>query len=151
MYVLRILACQAQPKQSFIVKRAYKYTFYKLYRFYEAAPSRWMSDWKASVSLMALEIWTLLSLVNYISVYTRKGFSDNFFLSLFIPFLIFSTIHKFFTFEHRNRWRIYVNKFSRIPKKENSTGTYIVWICICLLIGNLIFSFYLLSKVDWIK
>lgn len=38
--------------------KVYQYLFYKLYRFYETSTySRWWSEWKAYVSMLALSIW----------------------------------------------------------------------------------------------
>jgi hypothetical protein len=108
-----------------------------------------MSSWKASFSLMVLEIWTFLSIINYISFLTKRIFSDEFLVFVCISFVLASSLHKFFTFENKNKWRIYIREFSKLSPRKNRQGTFIIWIFILLLICNLIFSFYLLSKVDW--
>ncbi len=48
--------------------KAYYYLFYKIYKFYEKAPARFWSDWKASISITALEIWLLFLLFNVRSI-----------------------------------------------------------------------------------
>ena len=54
------------------IKKTYTYLFYKLYQFYEKGVSVWMSDWKATLSLLILEIWLLLSVLVYYKVYFKE-------------------------------------------------------------------------------
>ena len=48
------------------MKKAYYYLFYKLYKFWEyiSIPKFW-SDFKAIVSIIALEIWSFFSIINF--------------------------------------------------------------------------------------
>ena len=74
-----------------MIKKAYYYLFYKLYKFSEAAPSRWLSDWKAELVIDVLWIFTGASGLFYYSVFTndRINVSDRFGAILAIIFISF--------------------------------------------------------------
>lgn len=129
------------------IKRAYDYFFYKLYKSFEAAPSKWLSDWKASFFLIVIEIWIGLSILNYFSVlFPQINLTDNFLTIVSILIVIILAIVKYFSFEHQDRWKSVVKGFDELPSYRNKAGTYVVWGIILLILTNLIFSFYLLSK-----
>lgn len=50
----------------------YRYLFYRLYRFSEAAPSRWWSEWKASVLLSVMESFTVITMVGVLQILTGR-------------------------------------------------------------------------------
>ena len=54
------------------MKKAYYYLFYKLYRFSEASPSRWLSDWKASLAIDVLILFVFSSMLNYYKIFLKK-------------------------------------------------------------------------------
>ncbi len=129
------------------IKRTYDYFFYKLYKSFEAAPSRWWSDWKASFFLMVIEIWIGLSILNYFSVlYPKINLTDRFLTVVSISIVIGLVAIKYFSFEYQDRWKSVIKTFDELPKRKNKIGTYVVWGIVLLILGNLIFSFYLLSK-----
>lgn len=131
----------------------YRYLFYKLYKFYEGTPfwsAKWWSDWKASFSLLVLEIWSLVSIVVYYEVITKKTLLPEQVLNkVAIGVVVLLAIVKYFAFEHKGRWKRYVAEFSQWPKNKNRIGTLIVWLIVLFILGNLIFSFYLMSQIDW--
>jgi hypothetical protein len=129
------------------IKRTYDYFFYKLYKSFEAAPSRWLSDWKASFFLMVIEIWIGLSILNYFSVlYPKIYLRDRFLTVVSISIVIGLVAVKYFSFEYKDRWKSVIKTFDELPKNKNEIGTHVVWGIVLLILGNLIFSFYLLSK-----
>jgi len=132
------------------LEKGYRYLFYKLYRFYERAPSVWWSDWKASFSLMVLEVWLLLSFMVYYKVITKRDLiPDNRLTIVSITVVVILSAIKYFVFEHQNRWKEYVEEFTKLPKKKNRIGTLIVWLIVLFILGNLVFSFFLLRQIDW--
>ena len=134
------------------IKKIYYYLFYKLYKFFEWAPSRWLSDWKATVALMALEVLFLMSLMVYYKVFTKKDlFSDKSLTIVGITVIIILSLIKYFAFEHRDIWKDYVKEFNKWPARKNKIGTFIVWSIVMLIIANLVFSYYLMSQIDWKK
>ena len=136
-------------------KKAYQYLFYKLYKFYDTDSSlwwssKWWTDWKASFSLLVLEVWLLISFVVYFEVITKKELlPENVLDKVGITVVIILAIAKYFAFEHRDRWKDYVAEFNQWPEKKNRIGTLVVWLIVVFILGNLIFAFYLMSKINW--
>lgn len=130
-----------------IMRKIYPYIFYKLYKFSEAAPSKWWSDWKATVALLALELWFIMSVFIYYDLITNKGLpADNIVAivgGLTIGVLV---LIKYLVFYRYDRWRTYVAEFDKWPKRKNKIGTVLVCMLVFVIISNLIFSFYLLSQ-----
>lgn len=128
------------------MKKAYYYLFYKLYKWYEREPFVWYSDWKAAISIIALEIWCYVSICSYLSIILGKKIN----LAIaeptgFIPYLLIvaSNIY-FFT---PSKWEPYFNEFQEWPKSKNLTGGIIVWSTIILVILNFIFSVNLMKNL----
>jgi len=128
--------------------KAYYYLFYKLYKFWEliSFPKFW-SDFKANISICALEIWLILSLINYYNIFIDRSYS----LDKTIFFLIVGVIMviNILTFVYLDKWKDYNKEFDKLPRKKNIKGGIIVWFIILLIIANLIYSFYLMSQIDW--
>lgn len=129
---------------------SYYYCFYKFFKFWEyvSTPKFW-SDWKAGISLMALEIWFLLSILVYYSVITK----DAKILTItnpiiFIPFILILLL-KYYCFIYSNKWREYIKHFDGLEKRKNIICSWIVLLLTLLIISNLIYSFYLMNQIDW--
>ena len=132
------------------LKEAYYYVFYKLYKSFEAAPSKWLSDWKASVVLLALEIWCILPIMIYYKVLTKEDLFKESTL-IIVSFTVVGVLVaiKYFAFEYDQRWKIWITKFDKLSKRQNQIGTVIILIVVLVIIINLILSFYLLSRINW--
>lgn len=132
------------------IKKAYHFFFYKLYKFYEAAPSKWLSDWKALFSLLVIEIWMLIAAMTYYKVFTKKELIYKGSLEMVsITILIALSLINYIVFAHQERWKTYVKEFDSWPKKKNRTGTMIAWVIVFFILGNLVFAFYLMSQINW--
>lgn len=129
------------------IVRAYYYLFYKLYKWI-GEENGW-ADWKAGLAVMAFEIWFLLSIGSYFSFFTKKATELSFTTPIvLIPFLCIFIIN-YLMFIHTNIWKEYVKEFDLLPKRKNNIGGAIVFAVLLFIVGNLIFSFYLMSQVDW--
>ncbi|WP_326983437.1 hypothetical protein VUJ46_02500 [Chryseobacterium sp. MYb264] len=129
------------------IKKGYYYLFYKLYNHYENSSTPWWSDFKASTSIAALEIWLIISIVNYFLLITGKttgnlNIRDPYVL---IPLILLFLIH-YFAFINTDIWKKYNNDFDKLSKKKNNTYGIITWCTIIFIIINMIFSFYLLFQ-----
>lgn len=133
-----------------IITVIYYYFFYKFYKFWKyVSISSFWSDWKAGLSLMALEIWFLLSLGVYYSVITKKIMSLSITTPIvFIPFLLIVSI-KYYCFIYSTKWKDYIKFFDGLEKRKNNIGSWVVILSTVLIIVNLIYSFYLMSQMDW--
>ncbi len=127
--------------------RAYYYFFYKIYRFWENAPIKFWSHFKTGLTIIFLEIWLVLSFFIYYNFFIDRYFhlNENLFLSLSLILIVFN----FLFFGLSNKWKLYNKEFNQLPKKKNLVGGIIVWSIVILIIINLIYSFYLMSQVDW--
>ena len=136
-------------------KKVYQYVFYKFYRFYDVDSiwlgAKWWSDWKASFSVLVLEIWLLISFVNYYEVFTEKDFSSDSKNIISLVILLILVVIKYFVFEHGERWKEYIKEFDKWPKNKNKIGSIMVWMLVLFILANLIYSFYLISQIDWEK
>ncbi|KPE48970.1 hypothetical protein [Chryseobacterium indologenes] len=129
------------------IKEAYYYLFYKLYKWYESGPFVWYSDWKAGISIIALEIWTCVSIYSYLSIFLNRKIS----LSItepsgFIPYIIILSTNLYF-FSSSHKWKLYFEEFEKWPKRKNLISGIIVWSIIALIIFNFIFSINLMKSL----
>lgn len=131
------------------IVKAYYYMFYKLYKWYERGPSVWLSDWKALLSLDVLWIFIGISGLVYYTLFADRYFSigdGKFFL---IGYIVLIGIPNYFIFHHRDQWKDIVKEFDKLPKGKNRLGGWLVFLISMLIIGNMVYAFYLMSQVDW--
>lgn len=123
--------------------------FYKLYKFSDSAPSRWLSDWKAGIIIVVLEILVIASLFVYYKVIFNRNarLSDSNWDVIACVMIV--VIPNYFAFVHSDVWRIYAEEFDRLPRNQNKAGCWIVLGVVLSVILNFIFSIYLMSEIDW--
>ena len=127
-----------------ILLKAYQYLFYKLYRFYETSTySRWWSEWKALVTIIVMEMWTLFSLVFYYQAFT--GDAPEIDTLVWIVGAVLA-VWNWYLFEHQDEWKDIVKEFDKLPKKQNRIGSFIVLLIVSVSIANVVFSVYTLSQ-----
>ncbi len=127
--------------------KVYYYYFYKLYKFWETAPSRFWSEWKASLSIIVIQIWLIVSLFVYYKVFINRFYQLNENLLLGIGFFVF--IMNYFVFHQKDKWKSKIQEFDSFSKRKNIIGGIIVWSLTVVVIIIIIFSFYLMSKIEW--
>ena len=127
---------------------AYYYLFYKFYKFWEyvSIPSFW-SDWKAGISLMVIEIWMAITIINYYSIFVNRYFHLQ--KGQAIAIGLFFALVNFLIFERNKNWKLYIDDFDKLPKRKNYVGSWMVFFLIIFILSNLIFSFYLMFQIDW--
>lgn len=132
------------------LKFYYLYFYYKIYNSIEYTSKllggAFLSEMKAGIVLIALEFWLVLSTYNYYTVITN----NNLHLSInkpivFIPMFIIVSL-KIYFFTDTKKWKNYKKEFDGLSSSYNKKGSIIVTIISLLIIANLIFSFYLLSR-----
>lgn len=133
------------------IKKIYQYFFYKLYKHFEKGPSVWLSDWKAVFSIDVLIFFIILTGVNYYTDYTKNiiEFGNRKVLVIILGILIL--VPNYFIFHYKDRWKIIIHEFNKLPKQKNKIGGWVVFGTVLFIIANLIFSFYLMSQIDWNK
>jgi hypothetical protein len=131
-------------------REVYYYLFYKLYKFWEtvSTPKFW-SDWKASLSMDVLIYFLVQAFFIYYNVLIDRE-SDLGESTIEVILLVgVVSISNYFIFHHKDQWREIVHEFDKWPKEKNKRGNIIAATVIFTIIVNLIFSFYLMSQVDW--
>jgi hypothetical protein len=138
----------------FIVK-SYYYFFYKIFRSIEYTSrltgGEFFTFHKAGLVMLALETWLLFSLGAYYKIYTQTSIQLSFSMPIiYIPAIILFAFN-YFSLDYKSKWKKYNSEFDNYSKKKNRIGGFIVYGIIVLIISNLIYSFYLMSLVDWSK
>ncbi len=131
------------------MKRAYDYFFYSLYRFSQAAPSKWWSEGKAAFVLSSLEVYLLLSIITLTAaVLKRDILPDNKFPLIILVVLLFYG-GNYYLYIHKNKWRKIIGGFDSIPKQKKLVYDIICWLVAICILASLFFAFYKMSQVDW--
>ncbi|PTX15237.1 hypothetical protein C8N40_108129 [Pontibacter mucosus] len=135
------------------IREAFFYLYYRLYRYY-TSDLFWVANrgahWRASFSIKVLQIWLLLSLIVYYKVYTKYDLIPNQLLAPALCIVVFLlTGLNYYILEHKRPWKKYFREFDKWPKHKNRIGAVLVFLLVLLILGNMIFSFYLMSNIDW--
>jgi hypothetical protein len=120
-----------------------------MYRFAENAPSRWWSEWKATLSLSVLGIMLLMSLEGYFSIIFKNDIvpgDDNF---VTITQAVVIGIFNYYFFLHKDKWKMYVKELDKQSRRQQFIGGLVVWSLVFLIFANLVFMFYLMSRINW--
>jgi len=125
-------------------KFAYHYLFYKFYKFSHAAPSKWWSEGKATLLIAELEIFLIISILNYYAA--SIGWSNSNLIYGYLPLSMVAFLCNYPIFLKRNKWKILVEEFDDLPKRTNARGSWMVFGLVLFIVSNLMISFYLLYK-----
>lgn len=103
------------------MKKAYFYLFYKLYKFSEAAPSRWLSDWKAELAVDVLAMFIVASTIYYFDF--NLGTNGGIYTLFYFLLIAFPN---YLIFHHNDQWKNIIHDFDKLPKVKNKVGSFIV-------------------------
>lgn len=133
------------------IKKAYYYLFYKFYKFGEASPSTYPSDFTATFAIVCLELIFLISVKFYYSEFFDPN-DDFTFVSFqtLIPFIAVILIN-YFAFINNENWKTYVDQFDKLPKRKNLIGTWIVVGIVVFVIGSLALACHIMGEMTGIK
>ncbi len=126
--------------------RAYYYLFYKLYNYWETAPAKFWSDFKAGISIITLEIWLLFLIFNIRSLIRNEKLEFEISHPIIVVPTLIIIIGNYILFVHTDKWKEYNAEFDQLPKKKNIIGGIIVWTIIILLTVSYWTSGYLVQK-----
>ncbi len=130
------------------IQITYDYIFYVIYRFWEKAPSRWWSDWKTVITICFFIGFALSASIN-ITIYLLNV--DLVPRTKVLPIIFSLAVFglNYYYFLYKDKWRERILRFQTLGKKANCVGKTLIVIMAGTIIGSLIFSYYLLSIVDW--
>lgn len=133
------------------IKKGYYYLFYKFYKFSEASPSLFPSDFVATLIIASLEVLLLISLKFYYIEFFDPN--DTFTFTSFetlVPLSIVFLVN-YFAFLNNDNWKSYIDKFDKLPKKKNLIGTWIAVAIVVLSIGSLALAFHIMGQITGIN
>ncbi|MET3731420.1 FlaA1/EpsC-like NDP-sugar epimerase [Moheibacter stercoris] len=123
--------------------KIYYYIFYQLYKFWEIVSiPRFWSDYKAIISICAIEIWLIASVVKFFYI----EYFINFSYIYLLPLIIYLVVFNFTLFHKKKACNKYFNEFEKIPKFKNIIGTIIVWLLIITVLIVYFLSSYKLQN-----
>ena len=130
------------------IQKYYYYLFYKFYKFWEyiSVPKVW-SDWKACISIDALEIWLLFSCLNGYSLINNIKLDLSFkHPAVLFPFLLILILNGMVFIYHDSIWKEYFKEFEAMPKWKNRTGSIIICIIVAAIVTAYFMSAYYLQR-----
>lgn len=99
--------------------------------------------------MITLEVWVLLTIGSYYSVYTKKAKELSIAMpGVYIPLLVI-LVFNYYTLDYKETWRKYNFEFSRLSRQKDIIGGWIVSGIIIFIIANLIIALYLMNQIDW--
>ena len=131
------------------IRKLYYYFFYKFYKLAMTGVIKSLSSFYAGIGVLVLQIWFFLSLYIYYIIFINRNANLELKSAKVIVAIIILLLLNYFSFSYKNIWKLYIDEFDSWPRKKNLIGGIIVWTIVLLIIGNLIFSFYLMSGIDW--
>lgn len=129
------------------VKKAYCYVYYKLYKW--IGDDNFLADWKAELALDVLGIFLVISGIIYYTIFYDQYFQLGSGYHFLIGYVFFIAFPNYLIFHHNNQWRKIVNEFDKIPEKKNFVGGIIVLFFTLIIVGNMIYAYYQMSRIDW--
>lgn len=131
------------------MKRAYYYLYYTIYKAWSKNYNPLLSNnFRADISLMAIQIWFLGVLDTYLSIILNQDATDISIISpkviIALILVIGSTLY-FFTFS--DKWKPYFEEFEKLPKRKNLIGGIVVWGIVIFIFINVFISVELAKKL----
>jgi hypothetical protein len=124
----------------------YRYLFYRLYRFSEAAPSRWWSEWKASFFLMVLEVFTAITLLGTIQILIGHRLIPKDPKSIYAALAVLLLMGiKYLVFIDRERWKKDELEFQEMSNQRKKMFNVIFWLVIIAVPSSYVIMLYVLS------
>lgn len=130
------------------MKKSYEYFYYRLYKHFEKG-GVWMTEWKASLAMDVFTYFIIASVMIYYKIFYNRGFhlSERNYDVLGMVLIVAG--FNYFVFHHKNNWRQIVQHYEQLDKNKQRIRGWIVFSVVILILANLLFSFYLMSKIDW--
>ncbi|WP_407509387.1 hypothetical protein [Elizabethkingia anophelis] len=90
-----------------------------------------LTDFKASLAMIALEVWLVASLFNYYTILIDENFIVK--KVHFIILGILVLLLNYFTFDNNDIWKDYIKKFDQLPERVNKRGSIFFILLLYLL------------------
>lgn len=90
-----------------------------------------------------------MSLEGYFSIIFKNDIvpgDDNF---VTITQAVVIGIFNYYFFLHKDKWKMYVKELDKQSRRQQFIGGLVVWSLVFLIFANLVFMFYLMSRINW--
>ena len=125
----------------------YYYLFYRFYKLFEAAPSRWWSEWKAGAVMTVLLPFIVVTLIGYYeNLSNSEIMSNNFRKWMAIILGGVSGIVNYLMLAHHEQWKSIIFRFDQLSEKKQMIGKLVFWVFLAVMIFNIVYYLYLMSQ-----
>ena len=134
-----------------LIKKIYIYWFCAFYKFIETSWFQGANVFRTTTLMLIFEGFLLGVIFGNYLLYTKVFIplgNPYFFL---IPIGLVLSIHKYFVFDYKAKWKSYISLFNSFPINKRRRIVFFSWIFNIVVIICLIWVFILLSKIEWIN
>jgi hypothetical protein len=131
------------------LKTGYEYLFCFFYNSVNKVKGNILVQFKALFMVLGLEILFISSFFCYgidIFKFDVPQKPNTLFILMFIVPLVGL---KLWFFERNENWKAYLLEFNALPEQRQKKWKLIMRAIVFFVIANFIFSFYLMSQIDW--
>jgi len=127
----------------------YRYLFYRLYRFAEAAPSRWWSEWKAAVVLSVIESVALITMLGALESFTVRRLIPQDPINIYTVFgvLVLMGI-KHWVFIDQEQWKKDEVDFQQMSARKRRKLNVAFWLVIIGVPTSYVLMLCMLSNAN---
>jgi hypothetical protein len=131
------------------LKTGYAYLFCFFYNSVNKVKGNILVQFKALFMVAGLEMILIGTLFTYYmdiyKVVIPQHFNKSYLLIIALPIAGL----KLWFFERNENWKAYLSEFNALPEQRQKKWNLIMRAIVFFAIANLIFSFYLMSQIDW--
>ena len=131
------------------LKTGYAYLFYFFFNSINKVKGNILVQFKALFMITILGFVLLASIATYYLDFSKVTIPPNFnILYLLVPIIPLVGLNLWF-FERNENWKGYISEFSAWPEAKQRKWNRVMRFIVFFVFANLIFSFYLMSQIDW--
>jgi hypothetical protein len=132
------------------MKILYYYFFFKLYNRHNRKSSNRFAEWRAALSILAVEVLLVLCIIGDISIITERDIMLLPYIPpCFLTLIIILAVSKYFVFMKRMQWQKYHRVFQAWPNRRRQIADMLIGGVIFFLVANLIVLYHILDNTDF--
>ncbi len=127
--------------------KIYYYLYYRMYKISMSGTIKSLSKFYAELLMIILEVSIASSMYIYYVIYINRYAKLILYSWKVFVFIFFIIITNYFSFNKKTDY--YIDLFDNMKFNKKIKYEIIIWLIVFMIFLNLIFSFYLMSKIDW--
>lgn len=129
------------------MKKFYSYLFYRFYKLMMLNEFKWLPVFRATLFLLALEMWLLMSIAGFINlIFDTQIIPRSFFNWYSLIIGLFLIWLKHYCFDKDDKWKAIVEEFDVLPRRKQVFGIILFIGTILFVIGCFVLMLYLTGK-----